>query len=104
MWGPPAISARVPAAAPTRLGPYEIVAKIARGGMATVYLGRARAPNGRMRIVAIKAIHHELLEDEQFVTMFLDEAKILSRLDHGNIARTLDFGTEGNLHYISMEL
>jgi serine/threonine-protein kinase len=89
---------------PTRLGPYEIVAKIARGGMATVYLGRARAANGRMRIVAIKAMHHELAQDAQFVTMFLDEAKILSRLDHGNIARTLEFGTEGTVHFIAMEL
>lgn len=91
-------------AQPTRLGPYEIVAKIAKGGMATVYLGRARAPNGRMRIVAVKAIRPELMEDEQFATMFLDEAKILSRLDHGNIARTLEFGTEGALQFIAMEL
>ena len=72
--------------------------------MATVYLGRARAANGRMRIVAVKAIRHELSQDAQFVTMFLDEAKILSRLDHGNIARTLEFGQEGRSHFIAMEL
>jgi eukaryotic-like serine/threonine-protein kinase len=72
--------------------------------MATVYLGRARAPNGRMRIVAVKAIRPELSQDAQFVTMFLDEAKILSRLDHGNIARTLEFGQQGSVHFIAMEL
>jgi eukaryotic-like serine/threonine-protein kinase len=92
------------AANPVRLGPYEIVAKIAKGGMATVFLGRARAANGRMRIVAVKAIRPELSQDAEFVTMFLDEAKILSRLDHGNIARTLEFGTEGSLQFIAMEL
>jgi eukaryotic-like serine/threonine-protein kinase len=89
---------------PIRLGPYEIVAKIAKGGMATVYLGRAKAPNGRIRIVAVKAIRHELSQDPQFVTMFVDEAKILSRLDHGNIARTLEFGEEGEQRFIAMEL
>jgi serine/threonine-protein kinase len=80
------------------------VAKIAKGGMATVYLGRARRANGRDEIAAVKAISHELSEDPQFVTMFTDEAKILSRLDHRNIARTLEFGVEGGQHYIAMEL
>jgi serine/threonine protein kinase len=86
------------------LGPYEVLAKIAGGGMATVFLGRASGPGGVERIAAVKAIKAELSKQEQFVTMFLDEAKILSRLEHPNIARTLEFGVSGEQHFIAMEL
>jgi eukaryotic-like serine/threonine-protein kinase len=72
--------------------------------MATVFLGRANGPDGRERIAAVKAIKTELSKQEQFVTMFLDEAKILSRLEHPNIARTLEFGVTGHQHFIAMEL
>jgi serine/threonine-protein kinase len=89
---------------PTQLGPYEITAKIAGGGMASVYLGRARVAGGADRIVAVKAIRGEFAGNEQFVTMFMDEAKVLSRLDHPNIARTLEYGISGEQHFIAMEL
>jgi serine/threonine-protein kinase len=89
---------------PTRLGPYEITAKIAGGGMASVYLGRATVRGGPDRVAAIKAIRSEFAGNEQFVTMFMDEAKILSRLDHPNIARTLEYGVEEHQHFIAMEL
>jgi serine/threonine protein kinase len=72
--------------------------------MATVFLGRAVGPGGVERIAAVKAIKTELSKQEQFVTMFLDEAKILSRLDHPNITRTLEFGVSGAQHFIAMEL
>src|SRR5580658_1891371 len=89
---------------PVRLGPYEVLAKIAGGGMATVFLGRATGPGDRERIAAVKVIKSELSKQEQFVTMFLDEAKILSRLNHPNITRTLEFGVTGQQHFIAMEL
>jgi len=95
---------RVSLAAPTHLGPYEVVAKIARGGMASVYLGRAKGRDGVERIAAVKAIRPELAQDAQFVTMFTDEAKILSRLDHPNVTRTLEYGVEGDHPFIAMEL
>jgi serine/threonine-protein kinase len=72
--------------------------------MATVFLGRARDESGRERIAAVKAMKTELSQEEQFVTMFMDEAKILSRLDHPNVARTLEFGSTGEQHFIAMEL
>jgi serine/threonine-protein kinase len=72
--------------------------------MATVFLGRAIGRGGQERIAAVKAIKAELSNEEQFVTMFLDEAKILSRLAHPNIARTLEFGVTGHQHFIAMEL
>jgi serine/threonine protein kinase len=87
-----------------RLGPYEVLAKIAGGGMATVFLGRATDPTRKPRVAAVKAIKTELSQQEQFVSMFLDEAKILSRLEHPNIARTLEFGIAEEQHFIAMEL
>jgi serine/threonine-protein kinase len=86
------------------LGHWDVVVKIAGGGMATVYLGRSRAKNGDERLAAIKVIRHELRQDERFVKMFLDEARMLSRLSHPNIAATYEFGTDAEEHFIAMEL
>jgi serine/threonine-protein kinase len=89
---------------PTRLGDYDVIVKIAGGGMATIYLGRAREDAHGERLVALKVIRHDLRNDERFVTMFLDEAKILSRLSHPNIAATYEYGTDEEQHFIAMEL
>ncbi|HEY8041921.1 MAG TPA: serine/threonine-protein kinase, partial [Polyangiaceae bacterium] len=56
------------------------------------------------RLAAIKVIRHDLRLDEHFVRMFLDEAKILSRLSHPNIAATYEYGTDEERHFIAMEL
>jgi eukaryotic-like serine/threonine-protein kinase len=88
---------------PKRLGPYDVIAKIAGGGMAMVYLGRARDPGGD-QIAAIKVVRHDLAQDERFVAMFLDEAKVLSRMNHPNISRTLQFGIADDKSFIAMEL
>src|SRR5215472_5842703 len=89
---------------PKRLGPYDILAKIAGGGMATIYLGRARDPSGVDRLAALKVIRHDLSHDERFVHMFHDEAKILSMLVHPNISRTYEYGLTPQQHFIAMEL
>jgi serine/threonine protein kinase len=81
-----------------------VIVKIAGGGMATIYLGRIKGEGGDERLVALKVIRHELRHDDRFVKMFLDEAKVLSRLGHPNIAATYEFGTEDDQHYIAMEL
>lgn len=84
---------------PKRLGSYDIVAKIGGGGMATIYLGRA--PD---HVAAVKVLRHELAESSHVVDMFLDEAKVLSRLSHENITRTFAYGEEAGHHFIAMEL
>jgi serine/threonine-protein kinase len=89
---------------PKRLGPYDVVVKIAGGGMATIYIGRAREENGEERVAAVKVIRHELRHDAHVVRMFLDEAKILARLSHPNIAQTYESGSDEDLHFIAMEL
>ena len=88
---------------PSRLGPYEVGAKIAGGGMATVYIGR-KIEAGQEHLVALKVIRDELAHDETFIHMFLDEAKVLSRLSHPNIIETLEYGVTGSHRFIAMEL
>jgi len=84
------------------LGRYELLHEIATGGMATVYLGRARGVAGFERVVAIKCCHPHLRGDEEFATMFLDEARLAARIHHPNAVSTLDVGDEEAL-YLVME-
>jgi serine/threonine-protein kinase len=87
----------------TRLGRYEIITNLASGGMATVFLGRALGAAGFNRLVAIKLLHPHIAADEQFITMFIDEARLAARIRHPNVVPTLDLqhGPEG--HYLVME-
>jgi eukaryotic-like serine/threonine-protein kinase len=88
---------------PARLGRYEVRAKIGEGGMATVYLGHATGPEGD-RVVALKVIKDEFSLNADFVNMFLDESKIVSRLNHPNVVRVYELGNEGARLFIAMEL
>jgi serine/threonine protein kinase len=95
----------VPALAPPKqLGKYEVGAKIGGGGMATVYIGRATRDDGTEERVALKVIRDELAHDEQFKSMFIDEAKILAQLSHPNVIQTLEYGVTGAHRFIAMEL
>jgi len=69
---------------------YEVVTKIAAGGMATVYLGRARGAKGFTRVVAIKRAHPHLLESTAFRGMLLAEARLASNIHHPNVAGVID--------------
>lgn len=69
---------------------YELIAKIASGGMATVYVGRLRGAGGFSRTVAIKRAHAHLVEDAGFKAMLVDEARLASRLHHPNVVAVLD--------------
>ena len=91
-------------APPKQLGKYEVGAKIGGGGMATVYIGRATRDDGSEERVALKVIRDELAQDEQFKSMFIDEAKILAQLSHRNVIHTLEFGVTGEHRFIAMEL
>ncbi len=67
------------------LGGYELVENVGRGGMASLYLARRAGARGFVRPVAIKLVHSHLLDDSNFVEMFIDEANVCSRLSHPNI-------------------
>jgi serine/threonine-protein kinase len=88
---------------PHALGRYEIIARLARGGMGTVYLGRHSGEAGFQRLYAIKVMHAHLADEPQFVEMLLDEARLAARLHHPNVTPVVDLGSENGLHYIVME-
>ncbi|WP_431909316.1 Stk1 family PASTA domain-containing Ser/Thr kinase [Nonomuraea jabiensis] len=81
-------------------GRYRIESRIARGGMATVYL----ALDVRLdRTVALKVMHRSLAEDPSFVRRFIGEAKSVARLSHPNVVHVFDQGTDTDVVYLSME-
>jgi serine/threonine protein kinase len=86
-----------------RLGRYSLLYRLASGGMADLYLARLEGEEGFKRIVAIKVIHSHLSQQEQFVKMFIDEARLASRISHPNVALTLDLGRVESKHFIAME-
>jgi serine/threonine-protein kinase len=73
-----------------RTSRYELLLRLASGGMATVHVGRVRGPLGFSRLVAIKRAHPHLAEDAAFVRMLVDEAKLASRIHHPNVVAVLD--------------
>ena len=85
-------------------GPYRIVRKIAVGGMAEIYLARQRAVEGLERTVVLKRILPTYVDNPEFVTMFLDEARLLAALSHPNIAQVFDLGKIDDSYYLVMEL
>ncbi|AKF07220.1 serine/threonine-protein kinase [Sandaracinus amylolyticus] len=85
------------------LGPYRIVRKIAVGGMAEIYLARQRGIEGLERTVVLKQILEKHEQNEEFVTMFLDEARLMAALSHPNIAQVFDLGKVDDTHYLVME-
>jgi serine/threonine protein kinase len=72
------------------LGRYTLYDAIAAGGMATVHFGRLLGPAGFARTVAIKRLHPQFARDPDFVSMFLDEARLAARIRHPNVVPTLD--------------
>jgi serine/threonine-protein kinase len=84
-------------------GPYRIVRRIAVGGMAEIYLARQRAVEGLERTVVLKRILPSYIDNPEFVTMFLDEARLLAGLSHPNIAQVFDLGKIEETYYLVME-
>jgi serine/threonine-protein kinase len=84
-------------------GNYELVAKLATGGMAEIFLARRTDPVGRGDLVVIKRILPHLADDEHFVTMFRDEAALASKLEHPNVCRVFSLGHTDNTWFIVME-
>ncbi|MEM9192573.1 MAG: protein kinase [Myxococcota bacterium] len=96
-----ALSAAYPAVA--NYGRFEVLGRLAVGGMAEVFLARETRPHGTFRHVAIKRILPQIADDETFVEMFLDEARLAVRLNHPNICHIYDFGELEESFFISME-
>ena len=74
----------------TKLGRYDLLHRLASGGMGSVYVGRARGVGDFERLVAIKVLHEHLAHQEDFVGMFLDEARLAAQIRHPNVVATVD--------------
>ncbi|MFY0575155.1 serine/threonine protein kinase [Cystobacter fuscus] len=81
-------------------GKYQLLKRIATGGMAQIFLARERGQN---RLLVIKRILPHLADNEEFVQMFLDEARIAARLDHPHIVQIYDLGSQDDSFFIAME-
>jgi len=92
-----------PAPSGTEFGQYVIEEHIATGGMADVYKARMMGMEGFQKTVAIKRILSNLTDSEEFVRMFIDEAKLAAQLSHNNIIHIYDLGKVDRSHYIAME-
>ena len=89
---------------PDHFGQYEILEKIASGGMADVYKARRSGVEGFQKIVAIKKILPHLADNEQFIGMFADEAKLAAQLSHPNVVHIHDLGKiDAGGYFIAME-
>ncbi len=86
-----------------KLGRYELVRRLAMGGMGEIYLARVRGAGGFEKQVIIKTILPHLAEEDEFVTKFLDEGRIVVQLTHGNIVPVFDMGEEEGTYFIAME-
>ena len=87
----------------TVVGAYTLLAKLATGGMAEIWLARQVGLRGFERLVVVKRIIESLSQDEAFVEMFLDEARIVVQLTHPNIVQVFDLGEHAGAYYIAME-
>jgi serine/threonine-protein kinase len=84
-------------------GRYQLIKKLASGGMAQIYLARQLGLQGFEKLVVVKRILPHLSENEDFVTMFLDEARIAARLNHPNVVTIFDLGEQDDAYFIAME-
>ena len=85
------------------IGRYTLYAPLSAGGMASVHLGRLRGEVGFSRTVAIKRLHDRFTSDPEFVAMFLDEARLASRVRHPNVVPTLDVVVDDGELFLVMD-
>jgi serine/threonine-protein kinase len=93
----------IPEGAREKLDRFELIAEIASGGMATVFLARLGGVGGFQRLYAIKRLHPHLATDGEFIQMFLDEARLAARIHHPNVVPILEIGMTSSGYYLVME-
>ncbi len=84
-----------------RVGPYDVLGRLASGGMAEVYVAR---PLGRKHLVALKLLKRAVQDDPELEALFRREGAIALRLDHPNVCRTHEVGVAHGRFYLAMEL
>ncbi|MBV71342.1 MAG: hypothetical protein CMH52_08325 [Myxococcales bacterium] len=86
-----------------RFGPYELIDRIAVGGMAEIFRAKRTGVRGFEKIYAVKRLHPRYSQDDDFIEMLVDEARITVQLTHPNIGQTIDLGQIDGHYYILME-
>ncbi len=89
--------------APRALGRYELLAKLATGGMGEIFLARSRGEAGFEKLVVVKRLLPELVGSGRFLAMLLDEARIAARLSHPNVCEIYDLGQADGERFIVMQ-
>ena len=82
---------------------YQVLAKLATGGMAEIFLARGASAGGVERYVVLKRVLRERATDKSFVQMFLEEARLAAQLNHPNVAQVYDIGKLGDSYFFTME-
>src|SRR5215468_11601908 len=82
---------------------YQVIERIAAGGMAEVYRGESAGVEGFRKKVAIKRVLPQLSANREFINMFLDEARLCAYLSHSRCVQVFDIGQAGGAHFIVME-
>ncbi|MGC9044157.1 MAG: serine/threonine protein kinase, partial [Myxococcota bacterium] len=86
-----------------RFGKFEIITRLATGGMAEIFLAKQVGIEGFQKLIVIKRILPHLSSDKEFVNMFLDEARMAAQLNHPNIVQIYDLGVIEGSYFIAME-
>ncbi|MCA9568531.1 MAG: serine/threonine protein kinase [Myxococcales bacterium] len=93
----------MPDEGPQQFGDYHLLEKIATGGMAEVWRARAYGLAGFEKILVIKKVLQNLAGDDEFIKLFIDEARISVQLLHVNIVQVFDLGEVNGQYYMAME-
>ena len=86
-----------------QVGKYQLIRKLAAGGMAEVWLAKVAGPMGFEKEVVVKRILPNLAEDAGFLQMFFSEARLAARLNHPHVVQIFDFGEANGTYYLAME-
>jgi serine/threonine-protein kinase len=86
-----------------QLGRYYLLDRVAFGGMAEIFRAKTRDAQGKEVLVAVKRVLAHLCEDDEFIQMLIDEARLTALLKHPNIARVYEFSKVGHEYFIAME-
>ncbi len=88
---------------PQRFGRYTLLTKLASGGMASVFLAKARGEHGFARLFAIKIIHPHLLDQPEFLARFLHEGRLASQIRHPHVVSVFDVGEAEGTPYLVLD-
>ncbi|MAT26719.1 MAG: hypothetical protein CMN29_17485 [Sandaracinus sp.] len=84
-------------------GRYEVLGRLATGGMAEIYLAQEKSTGGVVRPTVVKVLRQAFVDDDEFETMFLREGRVAMQLNHPNICTVYEFGKWGGHYFIAME-